>query len=111
MHLTVKNNPYAILALFLSPWKKSPEIKFLQQLIKEGFVSWEQLLFLANNNLCTPLWFVCLRNDGLLDLLPGELQKYLQTLYEVNLERNKFFMDALLELHEKFVEENIRFAE
>ena len=52
---------------------------------------------------------MCLKNDGLLNDLPEELSKYLQALYEANLERNTFFIDALEELHEKFAKNNIPF--
>jgi len=104
-----KKNPYALLSLFLSPWKKKDDVEALQRLIKDESVPWEQLLFLANNNLCTPLLYVCLKNDGLLNDLPEELSKYLQALYEANLERNTFFIDALEELHEKFAKNNIPF--
>jgi hypothetical protein len=67
-----KKNPYALLSLFLSPWKKKDDVEALQRLIKDESVPWEQLLFLANNNLCTPLLYVCLKNDGLLNDLPEE---------------------------------------
>ena len=42
-----------------------------------------------------------------LTILPEELRKYLLALYEANLERNKSFMDALLQLYVKFAENNI----
>ena len=73
MHPEARNNPYALLALFISPWKKINDIDALKQLIKEGVVPWKELLFQANNNLCTPLWYVSLKNCGLLDLLADEL--------------------------------------
>ena len=110
MNSTIKKNPYTLLAFFLSPWKKTDDIKTLQKLIRNEAMPWEQLLFQANNNLCTPLLYVCLKNDGFLNLLPEELRKYLLVLYEANLERNTFFMDALFELHEKFAENNIPFV-
>ena len=109
MYSAIKETPYALLALFLSPWKTPDDIVTLQRLVQEGVIPWEQLLFQANNNLCTPLWYVSLKNDGLLDYLPDELRKYLQARYEVNLERNTFFMDSLIELHQKFDENNIQF--
>ena len=104
MNPVITENTYTLLAFFLSPWKKTDDIKTLQKLIRKEPIPWEQLLFQANNNLCTPLWYVCLKNDGFLNLLPVELRKYLLILYEANLERNAFFMDALFELHKKFVE-------
>jgi len=109
MDPAIKDNPYTLLAHFLSPWKKPDVLEVLRQLIKNGAVQWEQILFQANNNLCSPLWYVCLRNDGLVDLLPDELKKYLQHLYEANWERNLFFEDALLELDKKFNAHNIPF--
>ena len=109
MNSEIKDNPYALLALFLSPWKKPDDFKFLQSLIREEALQWEQLLFQANRNLCTPLWYVCLKNDNLLKFIPDELQLYLQALYETNLERNTLLAEALFELHEKFNENNIPF--
>ena len=109
MNSSIKDNTYALLAFFLSPWKKPDDFNFLQSLIREEALQWEQLLFQANRNLCTPLWFVCLKNDNLLKFIPDELQLYLQALYEANLERNTLLAEALFELHEKFNENNIPF--
>jgi hypothetical protein len=104
---SIRKNPYSLLAHFISPWKKPNDIKSLQHLISDGAVIWEDLLLQSNYNLCAPLWYVCLKNDGLLNLLPEELQKYLQALYQANLERNIFFREALLDLHKKFLKNHI----
>lgn len=105
----IKDKPYDPMALFLSPWKKPDEVGLLRKLIRNGLMPWEQLLFQANINLCTPLWFVCLKKDGLLDLLPDELHQYLHALFETNKDRNKAFRYALLELHKKLTENNTPF--
>lgn len=76
----------------------------------EEAVQWEQLLFQANRNLCTPLLYVCLKKNRLLKFIPGELKLYLQALYEANLERNTLLLETLFELHEKFNENNIPFV-
>jgi hypothetical protein len=109
MNPAIKENTYTLLAFFLSPWKKTDDVKTLRKLISKEVIPWEQLLFQANRNLCTPLWYVCLKNDNLLKFIPDELQLYLQALYEANLERNTLLVEALFELQEKFNENNIPF--
>jgi len=101
------SNHYALLALFLSPWKDMGIIKALADAIKQGEPDWKKLLYLANLHLCTPLWFVCLKKDGLISLLPQGLQTYLQHLHQANMERNEAFCEAIREIHTKLREHEI----
>ena len=113
MRYSVKRHPavdnsFALLALFLSPSKTGKTKDGLRRLISENKIHWESLLFQANTHMCTPLWFSCLRQDGLLALLPDELQKYLEHLFELNRERNISFFNALEQMLEVFEENGIR---
>lgn len=83
------------------------DIDTLRHHIREEVVRWEELLYLANIHFCTPLLYVCLRRDGLLGLLPAELREFLAALYELNVERNAFFIEALRDLQTRFTEDMI----
>lgn len=94
------NNPYVLLAGFLSPWKEKGAITALRDQIDQGRMDWGALLMMANLHLCTPIWYVRLQQDGLLDRLPADLAEYLDTMYQLNLERNQAI---ILELKEFLV--------
>ncbi len=92
------DNDFALLAHFLSPFKNERSIEALRSLIRQGGVNWGQLLYRANTHLCTPLWYVRLREDALLSELPEELQEYLFHLHQANIERNLEMKAGLEEL-------------
>jgi hypothetical protein len=93
------NNQYALMALFISPWKDAETIGALADAIQQGNENWESLLYMANLHFCAPLWFVRLREDGLLPLLPNDLQTYLHHLHQANIERNEAFQFAVKEIY------------
>lgn len=97
MTLSDTENPYILLAAFLAPHKSREQIDRLRALIADEPVDWAQLVYLANVELCTPLWYVQLRRDGLLELLPQELQEYLEYLHAANSERNEDLRLGLIE--------------
>jgi hypothetical protein len=92
---SLPTSPFALLALFLSPCKDEAWVRLLREAASRNELSWGGLLFQANLHLCTPLWYVQLRRDELLDCLPGELQVYLHHLYQANRERNQALVEAL----------------
>ena len=92
------DNAFALLAFFLSPWKGKKTQDSLCRLISGNKIHWDSLVYQANLQMCIPLWFSCLKQDGLLGLLPADLQEYLEHLYELNVERNEFFFEALQEM-------------
>jgi hypothetical protein len=94
-------NQYALLALFISPWKDAETIESLADIIQHGTEDWGSLLYMANLHFCSPLWFVRLREDGLLPLLPNDLQTYLHHLHQANIERNEVFQFAIKEIYSK----------
>ncbi|MEJ2200034.1 MAG: nucleotidyltransferase family protein [Desulfuromonadaceae bacterium] len=91
-------NYYETLAAFLSPRPDEARIDRLRTLLRGRADRLKWLLYTANLHLCTPLWFVCLRRDGLLGELPADLQAYLQQLYLANTERNAELKTGLREL-------------
>jgi hypothetical protein len=101
------NNSYALLGLFLSPQTDEEHLSTLREAIQKERISWEALLYQANLNYCTPLWYVRLRQKNLLFLIPAELRKYLQLLHEANTDRNAAFRRALGELLVKLHERDI----
>jgi hypothetical protein len=92
------DNSYALLGLSLSPRTDEEHLSILEEAIIPKRVSWEALLYQANINYCTPLWYVRLRQKNLLPLLPPELREYLRLLHQANAERNLAFRQALREL-------------
>jgi hypothetical protein len=101
MNIPSFNNDFALLALFLSPWKNEETVQNLSNCIQKGTVEWGRLLYMANLHYSAPLWFCSLQKDGLLSLLPSELQIYLKHLYQENLERQNDFRQALMEIVSK----------
>jgi len=94
--------PYQLVAAFLTPFKTDDELNRLQRLCRSPDIGWEQLVFAANTHLCAPLWYVQLANDGLLPLVPIELQRYLQELYRMNTDRNQSLKQILTDLLNQF---------
>jgi hypothetical protein len=96
------DNPYALLAFFLSPCNNDAAAVPLLQAAEQKKIDWGNQLYRANLNFCTPLWYVRLRQKGFLPSLPGELQEYLRLLHQANIERNHAFRLALEELLRTF---------
>jgi len=92
---------------FLTPFKTAGFIDELKLEIKNNSYNWGALLYQANLHLCTPLWYVQLKKDGLLELLPEDLVEYLYYMYELSLERHEQFRDALEEILHLFNEHTI----
>ena len=100
-------NSFALLGIFLAPVKTPQTLQRLQAAIGAGRIDWGQLLYQANVQLCSPLWYVRLKQDGLLERLPEDLQAYLAELHQANVERNGEFQSALVELLRVFEREGI----
>lgn len=98
MKIPSLNNHYALLAIFLSPWKDEETIDSLFNFVQEAKIDWGRLLYMANLHYCAPLWFCSLKKDGLFPLLPSDLQVYLEYLYQANLERQDAFRQAIIEI-------------
>ena len=98
MNIPSLNNHYALLALFLSPWKNEETIHRLSNFVQKENVNWGRLLYMANLHFCAPLWFASLQKDGLLPLLPLDLQTYLMHLHQANTERQDAFRRAAIEI-------------
>jgi hypothetical protein len=82
------NSPLTIVGRCLAPALGGPERAALAGVLQSGAVPWEQCLALANQHECTTLWYVRLRQHGLLALLPEDLQEYLAQLHQANRQRN-----------------------
>ncbi len=97
LKLPLKNS-YALLMIMLTPIK-SPE---LQALLCEAAgskkIQWEKILFQANLQMCTPLWYAQLKKDNFLVWLPKDLVEYLAELYQANLTRNQELQNGLIHL-------------
>ncbi len=92
------NNSYTLLAQFLRP-TQTPGIETnLLRAIRSGGIDWTSFLHQANHQLVTPLWYLNLCRDGLIDTLPKDLAVYLGELYAANRDRNRLFAEALTEV-------------
>jgi len=54
-----------------------------------GQGQWDAVLQAANRHLIAPALFVCLRDQGLLGLIPQDVENYLRFLHDLNEERNR----------------------
>nr|WP_298037161.1 nucleotidyltransferase family protein [uncultured Desulfuromonas sp.] len=89
---------YTLLAHFLSPYRPGELVETLREYDRKGRLDWKLVLYQANLSFCTPLWYSRLRQKGLLDELPEDLQEYLQVLHQANVERNEAFQASLVEI-------------
>ncbi len=96
------NNTYALLMLFLSPNKSEQTLNLIISALEHEHILWDELLYQANLQLCTPRWYIQLKHDKLLSYLPDGLEEYLFAIYESNSDRNKHFDSALVKLLKKF---------
>ena len=92
------NNSYTLLAQFLRPTQALGTDSSLLRAIRSGGIAWPSLLHQANHQVVTPLWYLNLCRDGLIDTLPKDLAVYLGELYAANRDRNRLFADALTEV-------------
>ncbi len=96
------SNSYALLMMILAPNKSEAFLKAFHQAAKAQKIHWEQLLYQANQQLCTPLWYARLKKDDLLNYLPSELEDYLFQIYQSNKQRNQQLKAALIDLLREF---------
>ena len=101
------NNTYALLALFLAPVKSEETLFKLKNVIVHQQLELGPLLLQANLQMCTPLWYSRLEQDGLLQYFPEDFQHYLKLIYDANAERNQDFQSGLTELLAEFEKEGI----
>jgi len=101
------NNTYALLALFLAPDKSEETLNKLKNVIVHQQLELGPLLLQANLQMCTPLWYSRLEQDGLLEYFPEDFQHYLKLIYDANAERNQDFQSGLTELLAEFEKEGI----
>ncbi len=87
---------------FIVPNKTPHYLAHLISKIESHAYNWEEILFQANLNLCTPLWYIELKKDDLLKYLPDELVQYLSHIYQLNLQRNEQFQSGLKEILDVF---------
>ncbi len=96
------NNSYTLLMIMLAP-SKSPSIQAkLINAAENNKIQWEKLLYQANIQTCTPLWYARLKKDNFLSYLPADLVEYLAEIYQSNLLRNQQLQSALLDLLREF---------
>ena len=107
MILPKPNDYYALLALFLSPWKNSVICNDIARYIEKEKIDWNLLFYIANVHLCTPLWHFSLKRDGFLERLPEEMQRYLEYLHEENKIRQTIFKNEVSAILAVFNEANI----
>lgn len=89
------DKPYNLMALFLAPRKSEETLQALRNALTGEKLDLGALLYTANLHMVTPLWYVRLRQDGLLPLLPEDLGEYLTALHQANCERNDDFRREL----------------
>jgi len=101
------DNSYDLLMVFLSPQKNKQQLDLIISAAEQESIPWNKLLYQANRQLCTPRWYIQLKQDKLLSYLPDGLEDYLLAIYESNLDRNQQFVSALVTLLDQFNEAGI----
>lgn len=101
------SNTYALLALFLAPVKSDETLNKLKSAIVDQRLELGPLLLQANLQMCTPLWYLRLEQDELLQYFPEDFQQYLKLIYDANAERNREFQSGLTELLVEFEKQGI----
>jgi hypothetical protein len=82
----------------INPNYKPETLRTLRSLIEYQQIYWEDVAFLANINLVTPLLWVSLREKGLINALPEDFCAYLAELHRQNTVRNTHILQQLLEI-------------
>jgi len=85
----------------LTPIKSPQLLTLLSEAANHKQIPWEKLLYQANIQMCTPLWYAQLKKDKLLSHLPKDLVEYLAALYQANLQRNQQLKTGLIYLLSK----------
>ena len=78
--------------------QESAAINQLRQQIADDAVDWEQVVHMASVHLVTPSLYWELAQKDLLPDLPTDLRDYLETLFELNGDRNNALRRQALEL-------------
>jgi len=87
MHKNTPHSSFHLLSTYLTPKKSPSQLQALKNHISNT-QDWGPLLYEANQQMCTPLWYQQLHDDNLLELLPNELQEFLLNIHELNRSRN-----------------------
>jgi hypothetical protein len=82
----------------INPNYRPETIQILTSFIESEQIYWEEVAFLANINLVTPLLWVGLREKGLINKLPEDFCTYLAELHRQNTLRNNHILRQLLEI-------------
>ena len=93
--IELPNTTYVLLGRCLTPSLSEERREKLIDLFSRDDVRWDRLLREANRQQCTPLWYVRLKEHGVLHLLPADLQAYLAELTAANRTRNHILCDEL----------------
>ncbi len=90
------HTPYVLVGRCLAPTLTGEQKAALAKDLSRTAISREELLAEANRQQCTPLWYLRLKEYGLLDLLPPDLQAYLAHLTAANRVRNRRLKKELI---------------
>lgn len=96
------DNSYTLLMMMLAPAKSRVIQTKLINAAKNNEILWEKLLYQANIQMCTPLWYAQLKKDNFLPYLPVDLVDYLAEIYQSNRIRNQQLQSALVDLLREF---------
>ena len=66
--------------------------------IASGKVLWEEFVWMGSSHLVLPAFYTVFKRNGLLPLLPADLEEHLQSIYELNVDRNKLIKEQAFEL-------------
>lgn len=99
-------SPYQNIARLLSPRYSQETINFIRNLKNKN--DWPSLLTTANQHLCTPLLYICLRREHMLQHLPRDLTEYLASLHALNHQRNSIFISELRKILQLFARNNLK---
>jgi len=90
-------NSFKFVCRCLSLRNHEDNIADIHHQVTRGSLSWESVIYIANNHLVTPGLWSGLKNKNLEDLLDDETRRYLYELHAMNRNRNSHLRRQLLE--------------
>ena len=66
--------------------------------ISAGNMPWEEFVWMGSSHLVLPALYPALKRNGLLSLIPADLEEHLQSIYNINVDRNTQIKEQSFEL-------------
>ena len=81
--------------------------QILSEYFKQSYINWDPVVIIASQHLMLPALYCRLKQKGLLELIPSELNIYLEEIASINRGRNEVLLKEVHEISEILNKESI----